>query len=135
MVIQRIQTLWLLIATVLMVVIALRPFAWVESQPVYLIDFPVLAIITWLTACLLFISIFTFKNLKLQKAITLICLFLMVGLAVVGFIYQQRLLPDALPEWGGGVLLLIPAAVLDALAYNGMSKDQKKLRNADRLWS
>lgn len=135
MVIQRIQSLWLLIATVLMIIIGVRPFAWEGDQAVFLNDFPVLAVINWLIACLLFIAIFTFKNLKLQKTITMVSLLLMVVLAVTGFIYQQRMLPEATPEWGGGVLLLIPAAVLDVMAYQGMSRDQRRLRNADRLWS
>lgn len=135
MVIQRIQTLWLLIATILMIVVGLRPFAWDGDVAVYLNDFPVLAILNWLIACLLFIAIFTFKNLKLQKTIALISLVLMVGLAIVGFVYQQRMLPEATPEWGGGVLLLVPAAILDVMAYRGMCRDQKLLKNADRLWS
>lgn len=135
MVIQRIQTLWLILATILMVIIGLRPFAWVDATPVYLNEYPVLAVLNWLVACLLFIAIFTYRNLKLQKTICLVSLLLMVVLAVTGFIYQQRMLPEATPEWGGGVLLLIPAAVLDVLAYQGIGRDQKKLRNSDRLWS
>lgn len=135
MVIQRIQTLWLLIATVIMVVIGLRPFVWVGDAPVYLSDFPVLAIIDWLIAVLLFICIFTFKNLRLQKNIALISLLLMVVLAITGFIYEARMMPEAYPEWGGGVLFLIIAAIFDVMAYRGMNRDQKKLRNSDRLWS
>lgn len=135
MVIQRIQTLWLLISMVLVIVAALRPFAWLGDQPLFVNDYPVLAVLTWLIACLLFISIFCFKNLRLQKNISLLSLFLMVILAVVGFIYQARLMPEAVPEWGGGVLFLIIAAIFDVMAYRGMNRDQKKLRNSDRLWS
>ena len=135
MVIQRIQTLWLLIAVVLLSIIGFRPFAWVGNAPVYLNEYPVLAVINWLIVILLVISIFTFKNLRLQKTVTLISLLLMVVLGVVGFIYQQRMLPNALPEWGGGVLFLTLAAICDFFAYKGMSKDQKRLRSSDRLWS
>lgn len=135
MVIQRIQTLWLLIATVIMVVIGLRPFSWLGTTPVYVSDYPVLAVINWLIACLLFICVFTFKNLRLQKNIALLALVLMVVLAVVGFVYQARLMPEAVPEWGGGVLFLIIAAIFDVMAYRGMCRDQKKLKNSDRLWS
>lgn len=135
MVIQRIQSLYLLIATVLLIVIGCRPFAWIAETPVYLNQFPVLAILNWLIVILLVIDIFTFKNLRLQKTIAIVSLILMIGLGVVGFIYQQRMLPEALPEWGGGVLLLIPAAILVFFAYNGMKRDHKKLRNSDRLWS
>lgn len=135
MVIQRIQTLWLLLALGATIVVALRPFSWLGVEPVFVADFPVLAVLTWLIACLLFINIFTFKNLKLQKSVSLLSLVLMVILAIVGFIYQARLMPEAVPEWGGGVLFLIVAAFFDVLAYRGMARDQKKLRNSDRLWS
>lgn len=135
MVIQRIQTLWLLIALVLMVITGFQPFAWIGTQPYYLNDFPVLAVINWLVVALLFIDIFLFKNLRLQKTVSLVSLLLMVTLCVVGFIYQQRMLPEALPEWGGGVLLVSLAAIFDALAWRGMSRDHKKLSNSNRLWS
>lgn len=135
MVIQRLQTLWLLISMVLVVVAALRPIAWCGEIPVYVSDYPVLAILTWLIACLLFICIFTYKNLKLQKSISMLALALMVILSIVGFIYEARLMPDAVPEWGGGVLFLILAAILDVMAYRGMVRDHKKLRDSDRLWS
>ena len=135
MVIQRIQTLWLLIAMILVIVAALRPFAWLGDQAVYVDDYPVLAVITWLIACMLFICIFTFKNLRLQKNIAIWSLVLMVVLAVTGFVYQAQLMPEAVPEWGGGVLFLVLAAVFDVMAYRGMQRDRKKLRNSERLWS
>ena len=135
MVIQRIQTLWLLIATTLMVIAAFRPFSWVGLQPVYVMDFTVLAVITWLIVGILLITIFTFKNLRLQKKLCLLSIFLMIVLAVVGFIYQARLIPEAVPEWGGGVLFLTLSAICVSFAYRGMSRDQKKLRDSDRLWS
>lgn len=135
MVIQRIQTLWLLIATGLMIVIGLRPFSWLGTTPVYVNNFLPLSILTWLIVIMLVITIFTFKNLKLQKTIALLSIFLMVALAITGFVYQAQLMPQAVPEWGGGGLFLCLAALCVAFAYRGMSRDQKKLRNSDRLWS
>lgn len=135
MVIQRIQTLWLFLAIIFMIVTGIRPFLWVGETPYYLTSFPILAILNWLTVLLLVICIFTFKNLKLQKTISLISLLMMVALAITGFVIQARLLPEAYPEWIGGVLFLTGAAICDAFAFRGMHRDQKKLRNADRLWS
>lgn len=135
MVIQRIQTLWLLIAIAFMIVTGVRPFIWVGETPFYLTNFPILAILNWLIVALLAICIFTFKNLRLQKTIALISLLLMVALAVTGFVIQARLLENTYPEWFGGVLFLTGAAICDAFAFRGMHRDQKKLRNSDRLWS
>ena len=135
MVIQRIQTLWLLIAIALMIVAGLRPFAWLGTTAVYVSNFPVLAVLTWLIVALLGICIFTFKNLVLQKNIAVISIVLIAILAVTGFIYLSRLMPEAVPEWGGGVLFLILAAVCVFFAFRGMTKDQKRLRSSDRLWS
>lgn len=135
MVIQRIQTLWLALSLGLTVAVALRPFAWLGTQPVYVGSYPVLAVLAWLIVALLFIAVFTYRNLRLQKTITMTALLLMIGLAVTGFIYLARLMPEATPEWGGGVLLLTLAAIFDALAYRGMRRDQRRLRSSDRLWS
>lgn len=134
MVIQRIQTLWLLIATCFMAALYVRPIAWVTDKALFVNDFPVLTVIDILIAVLLIISIFTFKNLKLQKTITRLSLLLMAVIAVAGSFFLYRNAPDATLEWGGGIVLLVIAAIFDILALRGMSRDEKKLRNADRLW-
>ena len=135
MVIQRIQTLWLLIATALMITAGLRPFAWIGEAPVYVNDFLVLFVLNWLIVILLTICIFTFKNLRLQKTIALVSILLMVALGVSGFIYLSPGTTGAIPEWGGGVLFLGLSIICVILAFRGMKRDQKKLRNSDRLWS
>lgn len=135
MVIQRIQTLWLFLALVFTVVIGFRPIAWNADKGIFLSDAPVLLIIDALIAVLLFISIFTFKNLKLQKKITLLSMVLMAVLAVGGGFFLYNSASTFTLELMGGIVLLIISVILAMLAYRGMSKDQKLLRNADRLWS
>lgn len=84
MVIQRIQTLWLFIALVFMAVIGFRPIASFESTDIFLTDAPVLLVIDILVAALLIISIFTYKNLRLQKKITMLSVIMMAALATGG---------------------------------------------------
>ena len=135
MVIQRIQTLWLLIALSFTALIGFRPIAWSADKGVFLTDAPVLLVIDILVAVLLIISIFSFKNIKMQKKITILSLMMMAVLAVGGGFFLYNNAPDATLELFGGIVLLAVSAIFALLAYRGMSKDQKLLRNADRLWS
>ncbi len=134
MVIQRIQTVWLLIALVFMVFIGLRPIATSPVGPVMLSDMPVLVVIDVLIGILLFLSIFMFKNLKLQKKVTILSMVMMAVLGVVSGFFLYNNCPDATLEWGGGIVLLIFALIFGMLAYRGMSKDEKKLKASDSLW-
>lgn len=133
MVIQRIQTVWLLVALVFMIFIGIRPLASTAAGPLMLTDMPVLLVIDILIGILLFLSIFMFKNLKLQKKVTILSMVMMavLGVASTFFIYNSQ---DAAIEWGGGLILLIFALIFGFLAYRGMSKDERKLKASDSLW-
>ncbi|MDE6396869.1 MAG: DUF4293 domain-containing protein [Muribaculaceae bacterium] len=134
MVIQRIQTVWLLIALIFMVFIGIRPLATTSLGPVTLSDMPVLLIIDILIGVLLFLSIFMFKNLRLQKKVTVLSMVMMVVLGVVSAFFLYNNCPDATIEWGGGLVLLIFALIFGFLAYRGMTKDERKLKASDSLW-
>lgn len=88
MVIQRMQTVFLFIATVLMVLFTFMPFASTTTDMqvanLHPKDFPVYMILNLLIAVLLVISIFTFRNLKQQKKVTLLSMMLIVCSAVTG---------------------------------------------------
>lgn len=135
MVIQRIQSLWLLIALGFTALLGFRPIAWVADKAVYLKDAPVLVVIDILVAVLLLISIFTFKNLKLQKKITVLSVMLLAVMAVAGGFFLYNNAPTAKLEWLGGIVLLVLAAIFALLAWRGMNRDQKLLKSSDRLWS
>lgn len=134
MVIQRIQTLWLFIALVLMAIIGIQPIATDGATEIFLSDAPVLLVVDILVCVMLIISIFTFKNLGLQKKITILSVVLMAALACGGGFYLFRTAPAATPELVGGVVFLVLALVFALFAYRGMTHDQKLLRNSDRLW-
>lgn len=140
MVIQRWQSLLLLIATVLMGYMCASPLAQtaaadatVAPTPFFVHEAPVFMILNIVIAVLLFLAIFMFKNLKLQMRVTVLSIVLMAASAVTGGIILYKAMPDATIVWSGAVLLLLFAAICAVMALRFMKKDYKLLRSADRL--
>lgn len=139
MVIQRLQTLFLLIAVVLMCVFCCTPWAShaaegvAEASPVFVSEAPVLLILNIVIAVLLFISIFMFKNLKRQMTVTVLSIILICASMVACGILLYTAYPGATFIWTGGVLLLLVALVCVLFAYRFMKKDHKLLTSYDRL--
>lgn len=134
MVIQRIQTLLLLLTVALMTAALFLPAASTSSgAPVYITDFPILMIVDILVAALLFIGIFMFKNLKAQMRVTLVSILLICAVAAGGVFYLWRGAEGAQIEYFGAAILLICSVLSAALAYRYMKRDHKLLRSADRL--
>lgn len=140
MVIQRLQTLFLLVATVLMALFTFMPFASATTDAqvadLHPKDYPVYLILNLLIAVLLFIAIFMYRNLKQQKKVTLLSIVLMCCSAVTGgFLLYGPNAPKGAVElvWAGGILLLIGAVVFALLAYRGINKDQRTLSSYDRI--
>ena len=124
MVIQRIQTLYLLIAAILMVV-----FGFFMAMS---FEMPLLiGIITFLAI----LDIFMFKNL--QRQMTVCFVDIIIGLALIGaMIYQAYVIAGEKGEqiaWNWYLVLPILAVIFLMLAHKAMSNDKKKLRDADRL--
>ena len=136
MIIQRIQSLFLLIATVLSGFFCVSSFGAVKLEEtimnVYPKDNPVMLIVGILVTVLLFISIFLFKNLKCQKTVTLLSMFLIVALEA-SIIILMLTCKDGPISFTGGALLLLGAFIFALLAYRGISKDQKLLHDSDRI--
>lgn len=141
MVIQRWQSLLLLIAVALMCVFCLTPFATVPAgeavengvSEIFIKDAPVFMVLNIVIAVLLFISIFLFKDLKRQRTVTLISIVLLAAsLVTCGFILYVGM-PDANVIWFGGVSLLVVCLILALFAYRFMGRDLRLLRSYDRL--
>lgn len=141
MVIQRLQSLWLLFASVLMCLYCFMPMFLVvddaapELQFIYPMDMPVLLVVSALVALMLFLAIFMFRNMRRQKKVTLISAFLILACGVAeGCIYMGWGTPDVQLRWQGSVFLLLGALVFSFMAYRGIRHDEKILKAADRLW-
>ncbi len=140
MVIQRIQTLLLLIAAILVAVFCMTPIATeaavgVETVAVkhFISEAPVLLIVNILIAVLLVITIFMYKNLRQQMKVTLLCIVLIAASIVSSIFVLYNQWPGAEFFWFGGILLLGVSLIFALAAYRGMNKDHKLLRSMDRL--
>lgn len=134
MVLQRWQTLFLLVAVILMACLNFLPIGHIGQTVILPTDFTILVILSVLTAVILFICIFMYNNLRVQMRVTLLTIVLMCVMGATGVFLMYRQAPDAAIEWTGATLLLVCAVVMTLAAYRGMRRDYRTLRNADRLW-
>lgn len=140
MVIQRWQSVLLLIAAMCMALFCFTPFASfndpVSAESVMLAspsDFIVFLVLNLTIAALLFISIFLFTNLKRQLTVTLLSILLMIVSAVTGIIIVYVRFEGGHIELCGGALLLILALVASLLAYRRIAHDRRLLASMDRI--
>ncbi len=148
MVIQRIQSVYLLIAVILMAVFAFFPALTFElggRQFVYgaleagkvgvtHID-PLMLMLVVLISLLALIDIFLFKNL--QRQMTVCFVDIIIGLAMLVAIGIQAFYVNGKDgvtlTWQWYLLLPILSIVFLMLAHKAMSRDKKMLRDSDRL--
>jgi hypothetical protein len=131
--IQRIQSIWLLLASVAAFLILRLPFYYTPAPVPFEItgsdQFTTLISLAF-SACLSFISIFLYGNRMLQLKVVIINFLLS---ALIGFFIYKIVIAHP----GGGftlpsiALFLIP--VLQILAMFKIYKDERLVKSADRL--
>ncbi|MCL6103195.1 MAG: DUF4293 domain-containing protein [Bacteroidetes bacterium] len=152
--IQRIQTLYLIVADLLMALLFFVPFSEMVGKDGSLYSFGLSGLVSegpaggkidegaWLLfilACLILgtnsLIIFLFKNRVLQMRLSTIVVFLLLGLTLFSYISIYRS-NDIL---GGGyslkIYLAFPliAAIFVYLAIRGMVKDERLVKSIDRI--
>lgn len=138
MVIQRWQTLFLLVAAALMGIFCLTPVAMHtpaggQEMRIFVKDAPVFMVLNILITLLLLIDIFQYKDLKRQMTLTSVCMLLIAAALITGGIILYGNMPDAEPVWCGGPLLPVFALIFSLMAYVRMRHDLRILRSYDRL--
>lgn len=136
MVIQRIQTLMLLVAAILMAVFCFTPYGTAAGEParaIFVKEAPALLVLNITIAALLVISIFMYNNLKRQMRLTLLAVLLICVSTVTSLFVLGRAYDNATPIFLGGIGLLILAILFGLLAYRGMRRDKHLLDSVDRL--
>jgi len=132
---QRIQSLYLLVAAVCSGVLSFTTYLLVlEGTVVYAIDSISYVALFQGSALLSLISIFLFKSRQTQFVLgrlNIILNFILLGL----FVFRLLSLPGgpANPEKGIGLLLPIFSIVLLALANKAIKKDETLVKSVDRL--
>ena len=133
MVIQRKQSLFLLIAAILMGVFAFMPSLMDANGNTILggygegIDM-VPFILCCLSALLSFVTIFKYKNMKLQKSLCVIIIMLIIAalatICTIGLRHKDCDLLDSISYWN---VMPIIAIIFLLLAHKGISHDQRLL--------
>ena len=148
MVIQRIQSVYLLIAVILMAVFAFFPaltfelggrefvYGALEAGKVGVthID-PLMLTLVILIALLAFIDIFLYKNLQRQMTVCfvdiIIGLAMLVAIGIEAYVVSGK--EGLTLTWQWTILLPVLSIVFLMMAHRAMSRDKKKLRDSDRL--
>lgn len=133
---QRIQTIYLLLAAVVSggLVFALKLGEDINGNPFYAQDDSLILLMFLTSAILSLISIFMFRNRKLQFVLgrlNIILNFVILGV----FVYWSLSVPGEvrISEKGIGMLLPIVSIVLLVLANKAIKKDEALVKSADRL--
>jgi hypothetical protein len=148
MVIQRIQSVYLLLAVILMIVFAFFPalsFDLADKTVLYgalesgraghMHINPLLITLIILISFLAIIDIFLYKNLQRQMTVCfvdiIIGIAMLIAICVQAFVIGNR--EGWTVSWQWYLILPILSIIFMMLAHKSMSNDKKKLRDADRL--
>ena len=141
--IQRIQTVYLLLASIISGALIFVFNLWKSIQKnVFALDLfnsesyllKVIPVLFLVSAILAFVAIFIFKNRKLQFVIGRLTI--LVNLILLGLlIYVSLTLPGeaSVSEKGIGMFIPILAILLVVLANKAIKKDEDLVKSADRL--
>lgn len=139
MVIQRIQSLYLLLASALMFVLTFAlPIGHIEADgillPVKVSSDMSMMIICVTTAVLQLVTIFAFKNLKFQMNCTLCCCVLVwASMFVVASVMALVMPEEFVASWLWPSAAALASFVLTVMAWVDMKRDYRLLRSYDRL--
>ena len=139
MVIQRWQTVFLLLASIFIIVFCFIPVGYLtgaagDTITVYPCNYTLYFTLNIVAAAILLFAIFQFRNTRRQRAITLIAMFLIEVSLAIGIYFIFISLPDSPKGDFGFGSLLLPAALIAAfIAYRRILADEKLLKSYDRL--
>lgn len=148
MVIQRIQTVYLIIAVILMVVFAFFPaltfelgdktvlYGALESGRAGVMHInPLLLTLVILISLLALIDVFLYKNLQRQMTVCfvdiIIGIAMLIAICIQAFYVGNR--DGWIVSWQWYLILPVLSIIFLMMAHKSMSRDKKKLLDADRL--
>lgn len=135
---QRIQSVWLLLAAAFNATTFRFPFFtgdWNRDQVQEVVDLNaqstnILTILTVLTGILAFITIFLYHKRKLQLKLTYLGMFLSGVLLVLYFMEAQNFSKGSIALW---VIFYFAILCCFILASRGIVKDERLIKSMDRL--
>lgn len=134
---QRIQTLYMLVSCVLTAALPFVFFLWKEignTTPVYFTSSPIYMLLFGLISLITLISIFSFKKRQTQfvlNRLSIIFNFILLGF----FVYRTLSLSGEteVSEKGIGIFLPAISIVFLVLANRAIKKDEDLVKSVDRL--
>ena len=133
MVIQRWQSVFLLLASIMMGIYSFLPLAANGHVNYYPSENIVYMVLNLLIALFSFVAIFLFKNLARQKMVVKVNAFLIVASAVTAAIMIFVNMPQMQIQWTSGPLLLVCSFLMTIVALRRINHDDKLLKAADRI--
>lgn len=134
MVIQRWQSVLLLISAIFVALAGILPYAvTANGVDVCAVQTPVLLCVGILVALLLLIDIFLYRNLRYQMKVTRLALGLIVVLEAAIAAYTCAGLEGATISIIGGIVMPVLALISAFVALRLMLRDYRLLRSADRI--
>ena len=140
--IQRIQTVWLLLAgaaAFLMYRLPIWRYKPVNSEAYtrfHASENLFMFILVAATALSALVAVFLFRNRGLQKSLSLlgtVCAVILLALEVVKVEEMKRQLTPAGNMWQLGALMPVAMIVFFLLAHGAIRRDEKLIRSLDRL--
>ena len=139
--IQRIQTVWLLLVIISASVAFVLPFGTefvsamdttaVAGEPMTALTNSIVLFIIADIILSAFIAIFTFKNRKTQKVFCI--LIILMSIVCAEFMDYTTLFEGENRSLGLGIIAPALSFVFSILAFSGIQKDDKLVKNLDRL--
>lgn len=148
--IQRKQTLYLFFAAILIILNFFNPFVHTNdlsfsvfqikqlniANPIIIKTYPI-AIYLILLSLLHLFTILLFKNRIIQMRFTVLCILLSVGFYALLFFYHflasKQQISISLNQYHYSLISLLLAAIFDYMAFGGIRKDEKIVRDSNRL--
>ena len=152
--IQRIQTIWLLIGAALSAFLFKLPIVQVKGSPgnAYVLEFsgikhmtetgevmlqssiaiPVMLILILLLSVS---AVFLFKNRNVQKTVSLVIFALSVCLVIVTAFHSWKLINEfkAALKFSPGIIVPPLLCIVSVLAYKGIARDDNLVKSYDRI--
>ena len=151
--IQRIQSIYLLIVTIITSILFVTPlnilrlpnaeikvsilglFSVINSESTLITPLYPLLALTSIIIIIAFVSIFLFKNRKIQMRLSLYNSVLGLSLSFISiyFITQEANINHTQISFSIGLLIPIIGAIFSFLAFRAINKDDKLIRSVDRI--
>jgi len=129
--IQRIQSIYLLVATIAMALISFKVPVWTLNEELFMAqDDTKMFILTLAGALLSLVGIFMFKNRKLQMKLIRLSVLVELVIGVRLFIVLQEF---EVSLNSNCIFLLAFTFVALIMAYRGVKKDDDLVRSVDRI--